>query len=92
MWNRDRIPSLSLCGLSSSALGLRLAATAVSLLQPCHSSLADLRIAGVECLKIIRVHDSRELDLRGLVLCDLSILGGLRVGRIGVSIRSSDED
>lgn len=63
IWEIDRRANLCFCDLSSSALGLGLAASAISLLQPSHSCLADLGIANVEGLNIIGADNRRELDL-----------------------------
>jgi hypothetical protein len=62
----DRIVSLCLGSLSSTALSLGLLSPAIALLQPGHACLADLGIPGIECLQIIWVDDRGELNLRSL--------------------------
>lgn len=78
----------SLCPLRSNPLRLRLPLLPIPLLQPRHTSLANLRIPRIKRLQIPRRHDSRQLDLG--VFRSLLDLVRLGVRGVGVAIRGAD--
>ena len=75
--------------LSLCSLRLSLALLTIPLLQSRHPRLADLRIAGIEGLEVLRRHYRRQLHFRDGLLLDLVVL---RIGCIGVAICCTDKD